>query len=601
MLSNAVKSIKTFFFSLKFLWKLAPASIVIQQLTVLVRAILNIVSIYIYGLFVDATANYILSQPTFTIRSYLFEEQSGYYLIWVFLLWVAARILEAIGATRQSVISNQLSYESGSRTMERMEELNLQEAEHNKLRNLIANSNSFTRSRMLSMYNHLTNLSNATISLVSAFIVIYKINPYWTLFLMVAVIPECITLAIYSRQNKNLVDKNVEITRYTNYLYRQATDIRLFAELRVNNLIPHILKKRKKMVKKIRHDQIDMDTQQQTFTLISTVIDQAVPYIIAVFLMGYIIANRLTIGTFTYLFNYVSLVYNSTFDFITRFLYIREDLMHLSYFYDIMNYKGFGDISTGSMKIDNPTPVLRFKHLYFRYRKDKYTLKDINFKIQPGEKVVIIGSDGSGKTSILKLFSGLYKISKGDILLDDISVKELARHELKEKISVMFEDFGRYYLTIKENVMMSEPNRPFNRKLYEKALQITALDKWMKKHNYEDSQILGNLFKGGKEISSGHWQRLAIARTIYRDRGVMVLDEPFTYVDGESRQVILQKLLEHAGQSNKTVILIAQDTDFIEYFDRVLVIRNGRIIDKGKPKEIMKTSEYLKKVDEQDD
>ena len=187
----------------------------------------------------------------------------------------------------------------------------------------------------------------------------------------------------------------------------------------------------------------------------------------------------------------------------------------------------------------------------------------------------MVGADGSGETTIVKLLCGLYKIGEGDILYDGISIKDLARGELKDEISVLFEDFGKYDISIRKNILLSDAEREYDKKLYEEVLRVTLLDEWLEEESLDDAQILGRLFGSGMEISSAHWQRIAVARTLYRNRPVFIMDEPLTLVDDGTRRRILENMIGFIG--DRTLIVAMHSMEDVRFFDRVLTVEDGEV------------------------
>jgi len=131
-------------------------------------------------------------------------------------------------------------------------------------------------------------------------------------------------------------------------------------------------------------------------------------------------------------------------------------------------------------------------------------------------------------------------------------------------------------------------------KLYKKVIKVAEVDKVVKKEKISDKQILGKYFEGGKEISPGYWQRIAIARMLYRNANIFIMDEPFSFVDGKSKEKLLEGVFSFAGD-DRTVIYITKDTDNLEKFDKIFYLENGKITESGNYKELLKKKGKLYK------
>jgi len=290
--------------------------------------------------------------------------------------------------------------------------------------------------------------------------------------------------------------------------------------------------------------------------------------------------KKVAVGHITYLLGYVNSLYSNSFDFQYNVITLFNQLDFIEYLYEFLDVKGFADYTRKGKDLKPGTPLMELKKVNFTYvGSDKEVLRNASAIIRPGERVLILGKDGSGKSSLLSLMAGMYEMKKGQLVYDGVPIEELSRGSIKHKMSVVPEDFGRYYMTLKQNIVMGDPIREYDEKLYKKALNITGLGKWAKEEGIDDENtILGNFFDGSVAISSGHWQRIAIARAIYRNRDIFLLDQPFTYIDGKSVEDMLPKLLRFIGRK-RTVILISEDIWHAESFEKVFRLENKELVD----------------------
>ena len=187
---------------------------------------------------------------------------------------------------------------------------------------------------------------------------------------------------------------------------------------------------------------------------------------------------------------------------------------------------------------------------------------------------------------MIKILTGLYQVTSGDYVMGGFSVRELDRGEVKSKIAATFQNFVNYSFSIRENITLTGENKKINRDLYNRVIKVCEIDKFMKAEGISDTLKLGK-YLDGKELSPGYWQRLAIARMLYRNRDIFILDEPFTFIDAPSREVIMKNIFRFAGP-DRTVILITRDTDLLDVFDHIFVFSNGHIVENGNWNELIK-------------
>jgi len=377
--------------------------------------------------------------------------------------------------------------------------------------------------------------------------------------------------------------------KLTNYIYYTlGMDIRNFNELRVDNTYDYLKRKftvakegyLKTLFEKRKHLTIDQ--------IFGSVVGQLLKYVYILYLLGYAVINKISIGSFSALFNYVDVVFTGSLQAANTFSLLDNYLSYASKYFEFVNHMGFGDQRHGFEKLPKKTPDIEFMKLDFAYpdQPEKKVLENISFKIEAGQKVAFFGGDGSGKSSLIKILTGLYQITSGDYFMGGFSVKELDRGEVKSKISVTFQNFVNYSFSIRENITLTGERKNINNELYSKVIKICEIDKFMKKEGITDTLRLGK-YLDGKELSPGYWQRLAIARMLYRNRDIFILDEPFTFIDGLSREKIMKGILDFAGP-DRTVILISRDTDLLDLFDRIYMFDNGHIVERGDWKELIK-------------
>ena len=229
----------------------------------------------------------------------------------------------------------------------------------------------------------------------------------------------------------------------------------------------------------------------------------------------------------------------------------------------------------------------------FNDEKDSgYVLDHINFSISPGEKVAIVGANGSGKTTLIKLLCRFYEINQGEIKVNGTDIRNLDLDELRKQISVVFQEFGRYDLSISENIALGDLNALHNENQINHAVRSAKLETTIAELTEGLDTMLGPEW-GGIDFSGGQWQRVALARAFMRQAGLMILDEPSAALDIRAEYDIFQqfKKLTHG----KTVIMISHRFSTVRMADRILVLKNGKIVEEGSHETLLKKNgEYAK-------
>jgi ABC-type multidrug transport system fused ATPase/permease subunit len=297
--------------------------------------------------------------------------------------------------------------------------------------------------------------------------------------------------------------------------------------------------------------------------------------------------NKLTIGAFTALFNYTDVAYSSAYNMLDTIAVMSDRLSYADEYFQLTEWKGFGDISHGTRKLPDKPLKLELINLDFAYpdQPKRKVLENINLEIEPGEKVVFYGSDSSGKSSLVKLLTGMYEIIAGDYVIGGLSIRELQRGELKSRISVVFQNFINYNLSLEKNITIGLERKNVDRKLFKKVLKITGLKKLLSRDDIDKKTQLGKQLAEGVQLSPGYWQRVAIARMLYRNKDIFIMDEPFTFIDSQSKSKMIDKIIDFIGD-DKILIYITRSTEDLEKFDRVFYFEKGHIVESGHWKDI---------------
>ncbi|MCJ7443226.1 MAG: ABC transporter ATP-binding protein/permease, partial [Methanotrichaceae archaeon] len=242
----------------------------------------------------------------------------------------------------------------------------------------------------------------------------------------------------------------------------------------------------------------------------------------------------------------------------------------------------------------NPQPFPRkirdgitFNNVSFNYPgSSKDALQNINIKILPNSIVALVGENGSGKTTLIKLICRLYDPRTGTVTIDGIDIRLFLTSELRKAISIIFQDFAHYNLTVRENIWIGDINlSPKHEKILDASQRSGANNVISRlKNGYET--CLGKWFKDGEEISSGEWQKIALARAFLRDSPIIILDEPTSSIDPIAENEIFKYLRELAAC--RCLILISHKLSVARMADKIYVLRDGKIIETGSHEELIR-------------
>ncbi len=264
-----------------------------------------------------------------------------------------------------------------------------------------------------------------------------------------------------------------------------------------------------------------------------------------------------------------------------------EDNLFLSSLFDFLALKR--RVTEPAQPIKVPRPIqegIVLDNISFQYPSGtRKVLENISISIRPGEKVALVGKNGCGKTTLAKLLCRLYDPQHGSISIDSINLKNFGIKQLRSEISVLFQDYAKYYLTAKENIWLGDTAHP------PELERITAAAQQAGVHNLLESlpngydTILGKWFDNGEELSRGEWQKIALARAFLRKSQIILLDEPASSLDPEAEHEIFERFKELAA--DRTAIFISHRLSTVRMADRIFVMAEGRIVESGSFDELM--------------
>ena len=235
-----------------------------------------------------------------------------------------------------------------------------------------------------------------------------------------------------------------------------------------------------------------------------------------------------------------------------------------------------------------PRPIragFEFRNVSFSYPgTDRYVLRDFNFVFVPGERIALIGENGEGKTTVVKLITRLYDVTEGQILLDGVDLRDYSIEDLHHEIGVIFQDFMRYEMTARENIVVGRVDgngslESIRLACIEEAARKSQASQVIRKLPERYDQMLGRRFEGGVDLSAGEWQRMALARAYLRDAQLLILDEPTAALDAKSELQAFERFAELTA--GKMALLISHRFSTVRMADRIVVLEGGKLVEEG--------------------
>lgn len=300
----------------------------------------------------------------------------------------------------------------------------------------------------------------------------------------------------------------------------------------------------------------------------------------------YALAGTIAVGGLLLAFNTYTRFYQTVNGYIESISFTEEAARYASRWFELF------ELTPKIVTAENPIsfdfsspPRIEFKNVSFRYPvetgESPWVLKNVSFVIEPGEKVAIVGVNGSGKTTVIKLLCRIYDPTEGEIVINNIPLKQLNLSDWQSAIGILFQDFPVYNLSIRDSIRVGRMDDQFDQTKMEAAAHYSGADEFIA--NYD--QLIWKEFKDGIDLSKGQHQRLAVARMFYRNAAITILDEPTASIDAVTEEKIFSSLEKNT--EGKTVILITHRFSTVKNANKILMMELGEIAEQGSHKQLM--------------
>lgn len=496
----------------------------------------------------------------------------------------------------ESILSAKLNIFTTDKIMKCISDLPMDYFDSSENYDKIQKVNTESNIRSMSIIKTLINLIQGSITMIGTVIILLQINWLILVILFFLCVPTLVLSLNLSFEKYNVYNIRVKDMRFISFLKNMMTEYENIKELRVNlssgffiNYInkkySEFLKVDKKIQRKYSVKMIGMDY-----------IEQIIICIIRIYLLINVIVKKMSIGNLSLYINSIDSFRNSVITILNTMASIYEDGLYVNNLFEFLKIKK--KITKDNGICIKEINKIEFRHVWFKYpNTEKYILKNINFIIEKGKSYSLVGLNGSGKTTIIKLILNLYTPVQGEILINDINLSCIDMDGYLSKIGVVFQDFMKYPLTVHENISIASVRQMNNRNNIEKAAKLSGADRFIDKLPQKYDTPLFREWDDGVQLSMGQWQKIAISRAFLEEFPVIILDEPTASLDAYAEFELYKKFKSIV--KNKTSILIAHRFSTIKLADVIFVLKNGTIIESGSHDELLKLNgeyAYLYKI-----
>lgn len=465
--------------------------------------------------------------------------------------------------------------------LDKVSELDSKDFENSTTHDLVSRAQYDADLGVLGNIKALFSIFSLAITTLSYMTIILKYNAL--IFFAIIIIP---IIRYYFEKKYNLVEyevinKNTEKERKSSYISYLLTDAEHFKEIKMNDLFNFFIKKYEKIKFECNEDLIKLHNKRTILFNVLGVLEVTIDFFVISNIITQAFMGKILIGEFILYNNAINNLKQNLIGVFSCFsvMYKNNSIVsQVKHFFELapekINAEGF-DIS----EIRN----IRFENVSYRYKgSEKYTLSDINIGVESGEFVVLMGYNGSGKSTLIKILMGIYNDYEGEIYVNNVNRKLFNLAAYRHIVGVLFQDYIKYETTIPENIWYGDLKYKNDINTINEMLKKVSLEEEIDTEN----NALGYQFNDGRQLSIGQWQKLALARTLIKNAGLYIFDEPNAALDLVSENAVLKSIYNET-RGKISLIIMHRFNGLVKKADKIVVLENGRVQEEGVHEELL--------------
>lgn len=437
------------------------------------------------------------------------------------------------------------------------------------------------------MMTYMQTMATYVVSVAVSTVIMATFNPWIILVVgVLSVIQFLFFDYIRKKDKREMWDAMMPHWRKLDYMTHVTTDFSFAKDIRLFGM-KKFLSRRQKEVYDV---ELEHWWRSRQFWVWNTLFSHGIAFIRNIIVVGWLIwsvvENGLSIGNFTLYFASSMAFSNAAMEVLTAISGLKERSAQTDDFRSYMDIP-IGDETAETIPIPEAEEYeFTFENVSFRYKgQENYALKNINITLSPGEKLAVVGLNGAGKTTFIKLLLRLYDVSEGRILLNGTDIRSFDRAEYFRMFAPAFQDVTVFAFPMSENVSMSEPFNTDKDKAEEMLRSAGLGEKIDSLEKGVDTELLKVLYDDGVDLSGGEKQKLALARALYKDSKIIVLDEPTAALDALAEYRLYRSFDGMIGK--KTAVYISHRLSSTRFCDRVAMFAKGEMVETGTHEQLM--------------
>ena len=547
----------------------------------LVQSLIPAASIWIAKLLLDAVASAINGQagpPADAFRTMLglLALQIGIVAFGNIVSTIQGVNRELLGDSLQNRISRKILTKAGQLELAQFEDPTSYDALQNAYREV--------GSRPLGVFTQIITLGQSLVTLASVSALMVQLGTAVVPLVLLASVPAVWVQSRFGTEGYRMIRRQAQDARRQNYLGQLLTSDQAVKEIRLFGFGAYLMDMWQSYYLKFRQQLVSLIARRSGWGLGASLLSTGLVGGATAIVLRRAAGGLLTVGDFGMFIQGIAQLQSQFSNLLSGITGVYQNLLYMRNLFEFLELPtrdhDAGEQWTGRIE------SIELVNVNFRYPLTEHdVLQDVSFRVERGQTLALVGENGAGKSTIIKLITGLYRPTSGSILINGIDATRFSPSSLRDEMSTVFQDFGKYQMTVRENIALGRVESVADDAALDEAADRAGAEEFIEQLPQGYENMLGRWFEGGRELSGGQWQRIALARLYFRGGSVLIFDEPTSALDADAEFEVIETL--RAQAQGRITIIVSHRFSTVRMAERIVVLQEGRIIENGSHDELL--------------
>ena len=495
-----------------------------------------------------------------------------------------AALLQTIYGAARELLGDTLQNRISLRILEKAAALDVESFENAETYDALRNAYNEVGSRPLGVMFQMIGIGQALITLASIGSLMSRLGWHVMPMVLLASVPGVIVSSKFGAEGYRMIRRRATEARHQNYLGSLLTSDTLVKEVRLFGFERYLLDGWQDYYKQFRSQFVGLLRRRSGWGLAASLSSSLLIAVATLSVLRRAAQGSITVGDFSLFVGGIVQIQSQFSSLLNSVTGIYESLLYMRNLFEFLELPS-RNLEEGE-KWKGPINSIEFDHVSFRYPlTDRDVLTGVSFKVERGQSLALVGENGAGKTTVVKLVTRLFEPTAGRILLNGIDASRFSPRSVQCEMSIIFQDYGQYQMTARENIGLSRTGAMDNDPAIQVAGEKSGAVEVVKDLPEGYETMLGRLFPGGRQLSGGQWQRLALGRLYFRPASVQIFDEPTAALDAIAEAAMIDRLRAYGAE--RITLLISHRFSTVRTAEHIIVLHEGGVVEAGRHEDLL--------------